>query len=190
MTTFDGERFRINLLAAVPQLRAYARALCRDTVRADDLVQEALLRAWEKRTLIRDVDRMLPWLLSIMRNAFLGAKRRSRREAEDPNDHLASMLTVEAAQEATVEYFEVLTALNQLPDDQRQAISLVYVQQLSYAEAASVVGCALGTLKSRVARGRESLATRLGLETKTATDPATLGTAVQRLTKASRTDRC
>lgn len=164
MKDIEDERFRGGLLAAVRHMRSYARALCRDADRADDLVQEALLRAWANRNHARNTDNLLPWLLKILRNAFLAGKRKHAREAEDPDERHALLLAVDPRQELTVAVSEVMAALNALSDDQRQALVLIYLHELSYAEAASLLGCALGTLKSRLARGRECLASKLGIQ--------------------------
>jgi RNA polymerase sigma-70 factor (ECF subfamily) len=110
---------------------------------------------------LREIERLKPWLLAILRNAFLHKKRKTRREVEDPDGLMSAQLAIAAPQDSTVEFLDVLAALDRIPADQREALVLVYVDQVSYEEAAAIAGCPIGTLKSRVNRGRKSLHSEL-----------------------------
>jgi len=146
------------LLRAVPHLRAFAISLSGSVDRADDLVQETLLRA------LANIDRFHPgtclqaWLFTILRNLFHTEFRRRRREVEDPDGHIASQVAVMPNQPSSVEFEELRRALARLPHDQREALLLVSAQGFSYEEAAQITGTQLGTIKSRVNRARSRLA--------------------------------
>lgn len=149
------------LLRALPHLRAFAISLSGNVDRADDLVQETLLRA------LANIDRFQPgtclqaWLFTILRNLFHTEFRRRRREVEDPDGILAGRLAVLPNQPGSVEFDELRAALAKLPPDQREALLLVSAQGFSYEEAAQITGTQLGTIKSRVNRARARLATLL-----------------------------
>ena len=146
------------ILDVMPALRRYAVALSRDEAEADDLVQEALLRGHESRRSFRPGANLRVWLFAILRNVFLD--RRRRRSAERRRDDAAAALSptaIDAPQEAAVRLAQVREAFLTLPEDQREALSLVAVEGLTYAEAAGVAGIPLGTLMSRVARARAEL---------------------------------
>ena len=160
----NNSAFGNELLASVPHLRAFARSLCRDRDRADDLVQETLLAAWEKRGALARADAMRPWLFAIMRNGYCGGLRRGRREVEDIDGAYAAELTEAPRQLESLELDEVFVALDALPADQREAVMLVCVEQMSYEAAAIVCRCPAGTVKSRVNRARGVLARELGLD--------------------------
>lgn len=149
--------FQKRLLDAVPHLRAYARTLTRHKDRADDLVQETLLAAWENRDSLRDIEKLKPWLLTILRNAFCHSVRLSKRELSDSDGQHIDLRAVAPSQIVTMDVRDVLAGLDTLAPDQREALVLICVQQLSYEEAAAVAGCPVGTLKSRLNRGREKL---------------------------------
>lgn len=166
--------FRDALLAAVPHLRAFARSLCRHQDRADDLVQETLLQAWQHRDSLREADRLKPWLLTILRNAFYLSFRRTCSEVEDVDGVHAGQVAIVASQPMALDFNDSMNALDRLPEDQREAIVLVFVQNMSYDEAAAICGCAVGTLKSRINRARKKLSELLGVTSGSAfeTDPA------------------
>lgn len=163
----NGPRLRISckmtrepdpILDVMPALRRYAVALSRDEAEADDLVQDALLRGHEARRSFRPGANLRVWLFAILRNAFLD--RRRRRAAESRRDDAAAVLaplSIDAPQEAAVRLAQVREAFLRLPEDQREALSLVAVEGLTYAEAAAVAGIPIGTLMSRVARARAEL---------------------------------
>lgn len=154
--------FHEQLLAAIPRLRAAARALCRDAVKADDIVQDVLLKAWEKQDDLESIDAIMPWLFAILRNTFRASFRRRKFESdvavEDGYD-----LVVAADQELSCEVHETLDALAELPRDQREVIVLVCFEGMSYEDAAAVCDCPVGTVKSRLNRARRELKLSLGL---------------------------
>ena len=155
---------RAAMQAAIPQLRAFAISLCRSADRADDLVQETLLRACSNIGLFKRGSNMAAWLLAILRNEFYSEYRRRRREIRDVDGGFAETLVSQPNQEACIAYRELRTALAQLPDEMREPLILVAGSGLSCAEAAQICGCAVGTIKSRVHRARARLAEILSIE--------------------------
>lgn len=146
------------ILDQMPALRRYALALTRNPTDADDLVQEALLRGHQNRRGFRPGGNLRAWLFSILRNAFLDRNR--ARQAEARREAAVAMITpqaIEAPQDAQVRLTQLRAAFLTLPQDQREALSLVAVEGLTYAEAAQLAGVPLGTLMSRVARARANL---------------------------------
>jgi RNA polymerase sigma-70 factor (ECF subfamily) len=151
--------FSQGMIAVLPDLRAFARGLTGDGVAADDLVQEALLRAWDRSDRFEAGTNLRAWLFVILRNQFYSQHRR-RREVEDPDGALVAAMTDRASQEGTVALAELRTALETLPSEQREALLLVGAAGFSHEEAARISGCALGTMKSRVWRARAALMRR------------------------------
>jgi RNA polymerase sigma-70 factor, ECF subfamily len=148
--------FRQQLLAAVPRLRRYARSLVFDTHAADDLVQTALERAlshWHQFDQRRDI---LVWVISIAHNAYMDDRRRhARMPSVDADDHRAEL---QAAPGVDIGLrMDLLAALKQLPVEQREPLLLVTLEQLSYAECAEMLRIPIGTVMSRISRGRVSL---------------------------------
>jgi RNA polymerase sigma-70 factor (ECF subfamily) len=152
------------MLAAVPSLRAFAISLCGNVDRADDLVQEALLRAWGNLDSFAPGTNMSAWLFTILRNVFRSEYRKRRREVEDADGTYADSLTSLPNQTSSLEMDEFRKALDLLPPDQREALILVGASGFSYEEAAQICGCAVGTIKSRVNRARTRLAELLSVE--------------------------
>ena len=151
--------FKSELTALIPQMRAFARSLCRDATAADDLAQDALLKAWNNRASFEPGTNMKAWTFMILRNQFYSDKRRSWRSSQlDPE---VAERTLEAASNpiASLELDEVRRALACLPDDQREALILIGAGGLSYEEVSEICGCAIGTIKSRVSRARDRLST-------------------------------
>jgi RNA polymerase sigma-70 factor, ECF subfamily len=155
---------RTTMLAAVPSLRAFAISLCGNVDRADDLVQEALLRAWGNLDSFEPGTNMSAWLFTILRNVFRSEYRKRRREVEDADGTYADSLTSLPNQTSSLEMDEFRKALDQLPPDQREALILVGASGFSYEEAAHICSCAVGTIKSRVNRARTRLAEILSVE--------------------------
>jgi RNA polymerase sigma-70 factor, ECF subfamily len=155
---------RATMLAAVPSLRAFAISLCRNVDRADDLVQEALLRAWGNLDSFQPGTNMSAWLFTILRNVFRSEYRKRRREVEDADGSYAESLTSLPSQTSSLEMGEFRKALDLLTADQREALILVGASGFSYEEAAQICGCAVGTIKSRVNRARTRLAEILSIE--------------------------
>ncbi len=145
------------VLAAVPSLRAFAISLCGNVDRADDLVQETLLRALANINSFQPGTNMSAWLFTILRNHFRSEYRKRRREVEDGDGSYAETLKSHPEQYGRVEFEEFRTALAKLPPDQREALVLVGASGFSYEEAATICECAVGTIKSRVNRARTRL---------------------------------
>jgi RNA polymerase sigma-70 factor, ECF subfamily len=158
------QSFADEILASVPSLRGFAVSLTRDLNQAEDLVQETVLRALSKQQQFQSGTCLQAWLFTILRNHFFSAHRRSMREEGDADGSYAGMMTSVADQEDKVMIQDVAAALDKLPPGQREAIVLVGVDGLSYEEAAQALGCAVGTVKSRVNRARTRLAGLMGFD--------------------------
>jgi len=143
----------------LPRLRSYARALTRDAVAADDLVQDALLRAYERASTYRSDRSLRAWLLSILHNIFIDQKRRegSERRRDARMTLLNEGLVAQGDQEQAVYLRELSLRFDALPEDHRAVISLISVQGLSYQEAAATLGVPVGTVMSRLHRARTAL---------------------------------
>jgi RNA polymerase sigma-70 factor (ECF subfamily) len=152
------------MLAAVPSLRAFAISLCGNMDRADDLVQETLLRAWANLGSFEPGTNMSAWLFTILRNLFRSEYRKRRREVEDADGSYAESLTSLPDQNSRLEIHEFREALKMLPPEQRESLILVGASGFSYEEAAQICGCAVGTIKSRVNRARTRLAEILSID--------------------------
>jgi RNA polymerase sigma-70 factor (ECF subfamily) len=152
------------VLAAVPSLRAFAISLCGNVDRADDLVQETLARALAHIDSFEPGSNMPAWLFTILRNLFRSEYRKRRREVEDADGSYAQSLKSQPEQPGRIEFQEFRAALAKLPPDQREALILVGASGFSYEEAATICGCAVGTIKSRVNRARARLADMLAIE--------------------------
>lgn len=155
--------FREELLSSLQNLRGFAYSLCGDVDKGDDLVQETLLKAWDKHELFEAGTNLKAWLFTIMRNEFYSRMRKKTRETEDPDEILAGKLAVHPAQDGHMDMQDFRSALTELPNDQREALILVGASGFSYEEAADVCDCAVGTIKSRVNRARNRLAELLNL---------------------------
>jgi RNA polymerase sigma-70 factor (ECF subfamily) len=152
------------MLAAVPSLRAFAISLSGNIDRADDLVQETLLRAIANIDSFQPGTNMSAWMFTILRNLFRSEYRKRRREVEDTDGSYAESLKSHPEQNSRLEFQEFRTALAKLPPDQREALILVGASGFSYEEAAAICECAVGTIKSRVNRARTRLADLLSIE--------------------------
>ncbi|MBU6484506.1 MAG: sigma-70 family RNA polymerase sigma factor [Betaproteobacteria bacterium] len=152
-----------DLLAAIPRLRRYARVLTGDATRADDLVQETLARAWEKRRLWAVGSDLRAWMFTIMHNVFVNQLALAARDAQnvsidaDGDGKEAWQLPVRATQQLHVELHEVLRELSRLPIEQREVLVLAAIEEMSYAEIATVLAIPVGTVMSRLSRARERL---------------------------------
>jgi len=162
---------REGLLAAVPTLRAFAISLTNNHDRADDLVQDTILRAWTNIDKFEPGTNLNAWLVTILRNLFRSEYRRRWREVEDADGSYAARLKTHPDQEAHLDYEDFRTALVKLPLDQREALLLVGAQGMSYEDAAAICGVAVGTMKSRVNRARSRLAALLGLNSEAEIGP-------------------
>jgi RNA polymerase sigma-70 factor (ECF subfamily) len=152
------------VLAAVPSLRAFAISLSGNVDRADDLVQETLLRALVNIDSFEPGTNLPAWLFTILRNLFRSEYRKRRREVEDTDGTYAESLKSQPEQESRIEFQEFREALAKLPDDQREALILVGASGFSYEEAAGICDCAVGTIKSRVNRARTRLAELMSID--------------------------
>jgi RNA polymerase sigma-70 factor (ECF subfamily) len=153
----DTCQFKTDLVAFIPQLRAFARSLCGDKDNADDLAQETLARAWQARRSFIAGTNFRAWLFTILRNRFYSDRRRAWRSVSWNQVRAEMIPSAENIAEHSLELSEVARALESLPDEQREALILVGAAEFSYAEAACICRCAIGTIKSRVARARRSL---------------------------------
>lgn len=156
--------FRRAIMALVPNLRAFAISLTRNGDRADDLVQETILRAWAKNRMFVRGTNLNAWLFTILRNAYYSEYRKRAREVKDDGGISAARLTSLPAQQDRLNLQDLWSALDRIPVEQREALILVGAESLSYDEAAAICGCAVGTVKSRVNRGRNRLAELLDYE--------------------------
>jgi RNA polymerase sigma-70 factor (ECF subfamily) len=155
---------RAAMLAAVPGLRAFAMSLTGRIDRADDLVQETLLRALTNIDSFQPGTNMSAWLFTILRNLFRSEYRKRRREVEDGEGRFSASLKSPPEQPGHMEFEEFRAALAKLPPDQREALVLVGASGFSYEEAAQICGSAVGTIKSRVNRARTRLAELLVID--------------------------
>jgi len=151
-----------DLLAAIPRLRRYARVLTGEASRADDLVQETLARAWEKRRLWAAGTDLRAWLFTIMHNVFVNQRALSRRDAQnvslDGEDGGAAwQIPVRPTQQTRVELMEVLREVGRLPVDQRAVLMLAAVEEMRYEEIATALSIPVGTVMSRLSRARDKL---------------------------------
>ncbi len=146
------------MLAAIPSLRAFAISLSGSVDRADDLVQETVMRAMASINSFTPGTNMQAWLFTILRNQFRSEYRKRRREVEDPDGGYLASLKAPAEQFGRLEFKELIEALAKLPYVQREALLLVAASGFSYDEAAAICGVAVGTIKSRVSRARQLLA--------------------------------
>lgn len=159
----DTRTFRNDLLAALPGLRAFAMSLAVNPTFADDLVQETLVKAWANQHRFQAGTNFKAWLCTILRNHFYTECRKRRREVEDADGLQAGRMTALADQEHCADLQTVWTYLAKVPPLQREALMLVAAQGLTYEDAAKLVGCQVGTMKSRVSRARDFLARSMGM---------------------------
>lgn len=156
------DTFRDELVEGIRSLRAFARTFHRDPARAEDLVQETMLKAWSKRDQFREGTNMRAWLFTILRNTYLSEIRKTKREVEDSDGSLTEGLVEKPAQEGHMAMLDFREALALLNEEQREALILVGASGFSYDEAAEICEVAPGTIKSRVSRARQRLAELLG----------------------------
>lgn len=154
---------RSALVALIPRLRRYARALTGDRPRADDLVQDTLERAITKWSLWRPGTDLRAWMFTIMHNVFVNQARRSNRDAVSTDPAVIAELDLAdgAVADTLVQLNGIERALGQLPDEQREVLLLVALEGLSYDEVAHTLGVPAGTVMSRLSRARARLANLL-----------------------------
>ena len=149
---------RDELVALVPELRAFALSLSRNPSLADDLVQETVLKAWAKLDSFTPGTNMRAWLFTILRNTFYSGARKAQREVADVDGAYAARLSQKPEHDGRLALRDFAVAFAKLPDEQREALILIGASGLTYEEAAETCGCAVGTIKSRLNRGRARLA--------------------------------
>jgi RNA polymerase sigma-70 factor (ECF subfamily) len=150
------------LVAAIPRLRRYARVLTGEATRADDLVQDTLARAWEKRRLWQAGTDLRAWLFTVMHNVHVNQLALLRREAANVSldadtTGMAWQLPVRGNQLDRVELLEVVAQMERLPPDQREVLLLAAVEEMRYEEIAAVLAVPIGTVMSRLSRARDKL---------------------------------
>jgi RNA polymerase sigma-70 factor (ECF subfamily) len=148
--------------ACVPALRRYARALTRNVDLADDLVQDCLERAIARRGLFRPKGPVRAWLFTILLNLYRNSLRSSRRRGEMVDLATVPELSIPAPQPGHIALAELARAIDTLPAEQKEALLLVTLEGLPYAEAADILGLPLGTLMSRLGRARATLRSLTG----------------------------
>ncbi len=148
---------RDDLVKSIPSLRAFAISLCHNRTEADDLVQETLIRAWNNLSNFQEGTNLKAWLFTILRNNFYNGLRRQKHQNEYARTMDNSHFVVQASQDKTMEFGDVMRNLADLPPDQREALILVTVENMSYEEVAAICACPIGTVKSRVNRARARL---------------------------------
>ncbi|MDR6709264.1 RNA polymerase sigma-70 factor (ECF subfamily) [Novosphingobium sp. 1748] len=157
VTSLD-QQFGDQIALLIPMLRRFARRLCGQRALAEDLTQEAVMRSWAARAaFIRDTD-LRAWVCVILRNCFYTSLRREKWSSCWDPELAEHVLVARPVQEDALMLDDVIEAMAHLPSGQREALVMVGIQGLSYEEAATQCGCALGTIKSRMARGRRAMA--------------------------------
>jgi RNA polymerase sigma-70 factor (ECF subfamily) len=157
----DDAAFKKLLVTAVPVLRRFAVSLARDPTVADDLVQDTLLRAWRSRARFEPGTNFEAWTFTILRNVFYTGQRKPR-EVQDEDGSYTARLASLPDQAGHLDLHDMRAALDRLAPMMREALVLVAIENLTYEDAAAVMNCQIGTVKSRVWRAREQLARMLG----------------------------
>jgi RNA polymerase sigma factor (sigma-70 family) len=164
---------RSRLVEQIPRLRRYARALTRNATAADDLVQDCLTRALSKGHLWQEGTDLRAWLFTILHNQYVNQVRRLVREGAAvalSDTEAKQALTIAPNQGKRLEVRDLERALAKLPDEQRSALLLVSMEGMKYEEAAAVLGVAVGTIRSRVSRGREMVRELMDMRTEAELD--------------------
>jgi len=171
------DEIRVALVELMPNLRAFARSLCSNPARADDLVQDALVKALANIERFEPGTNLRAWMFTILRNTYYSDLRKKRREVEDTEGQHAARLADGPNQHGVVDLEDFKVAFAKLNNDHREVLTLVGAFGLPYEEAAEICGCAVGTVKSRVNRARKRLAELLGIDS----DGAPLGEEIRSL---------
>ena len=161
-TTTHADDVRAQLAVMLPRLRRFARVITRNVADADDLVQVAVEKALVRAAQWRPGSRLDSWIFGIMKNAWIDEIRARRRRERVHAPEEAGATVGDASAAARDIALSVQAAMARLPEEQRMAIALVLVEGLSYRDAAETLGIPIGTLTSRLARGREALQALLG----------------------------
>lgn len=155
---------RDRLASAIPKLRAFAISLARDASKADDLVQDTILKAWSNIEKFDPATNLDAWLFTILRNTFYSSLRKTRREVQDSDGVHAATLSVKPAHDGHLAMQEFQRAFDQLSPEHREVLILVGASGFSCEEASAMMGVAIGTVKSRASRARKRLAELLHLK--------------------------
>ena len=174
------DSFRGELIDAIRPLRAFSRTLIRDETRAEDLVQETLVKAWEKQKSFQPGTNIRAWLFTILRNTYYSELRKRKREVEDVDGKMTAELSVKAPQDGHMAVRDLRGALDELNAEQREALILVGASGFSYEEAGEICGVAAGTVKSRVSRARQRLSDLLGETQEAAAEEEAAAALVER----------
>jgi RNA polymerase sigma-70 factor, ECF subfamily len=150
-------QFKKELVALIPHLRAFARTLAGDPAAADDLAQDAMMKAWDARGSYQMGTNMKAWTFMILRNQFYSDKRRSWRSTQLDQEAAERTLVAIDDPSSPIALDELRQSIQKLPHEQREALILVGAGGFAYEEAAEICGCAVGTVKSRVSRARRAL---------------------------------
>jgi RNA polymerase sigma-70 factor (ECF subfamily) len=156
---FNEAEFKKDLTELIPHLRAFSRSLCGNATLADDVAQDALLKAWNARERFIPGSNLKAWTFTILRNQFYSIKRRSWRATSLEPEVAEQTIVANSDAEQSMHLNDLRRGLDMLKDDQREAIILIGASGLSYEEAAEICDCAVGTIKSRVSRARKALET-------------------------------
>lgn len=180
MTTTSSEHGdpRDEIVEHLGSLRGFALSLTRDGSAADDLVQDTVVKAWKSIDQFQAGTNLRAWLFTILRNTYYSGRRKARREVSDTDGHFAATLSEKPRHDGNLALTDFFKVFSKLPDEQREALILVGASGFAYEEAAETCGVAVGTIKSRVNRGRRKLMELLQMEegeTLEMTDRATLG---------------
>ncbi|MFO1103077.1 MAG: sigma-70 family RNA polymerase sigma factor [Methylocystis sp.] len=159
------DSFGDQIVAQMPYLRAFAISLCGSHSLADDLVQDALVKAWSHADSFQPNTNLRAWLVTILRNTYFSSYRKRSREVQDSDNVLAQQIPVKGGQESALTIADVQTALDKLAPEHKEILLMIGIAELSYEEAAEICGVAIGTVKSRLNRARAKLAEHLGLLT-------------------------
>lgn len=160
----DRQGAKAELTSHMKVLRAFAMSLTRSDAAADDLVQDTILKAWTNLDKFQEGTNMRAWLFTILRNTFYSGRRKAMREVEDSTGSITESISVKPAHDGRLQLAEFRRALSELPAEQREVLTLIGVLQYSYEEAAEVCGVKVGTVKSRLNRGREALSIKMQLK--------------------------
>ncbi|MAQ83326.1 RNA polymerase sigma factor [Psychromarinibacter halotolerans] len=168
---------RDDVVEHLPAMRAFAVSLTRDSAAADDLVQDTIVKAWKNFDKFKEGTNLRAWLFTILRNTFYSNLRKSKREVSDSDGAMAATLSEKPQHDGRLAMADFEKVFAYLPVEQREALILVGASGMSYEEAADTCEVAIGTIKSRVNRGRAKLVELLGIQEDEAlemTDSATL----------------
>ena len=155
---------RDEILDHLPAMRAFALSLARDMNSADDLVQDSIVKAWSNLDKFEPGTNLRAWLFTILRNTYYSERRKRRFEVEDPDGSLIESIAETPRHDGRLALDDFRVAFSRLSTEHREALALVGAQGFSYEEAASMCGCAVGTIKSRTNRARRQLARLMGHE--------------------------